>query len=73
MKKPKSPDFYTYKLKDGYIWNPFRKMPRNGLCPCGSLMKFKKCHLPKLPRTLDPDRLIPAVENAQKKLDPHTE
>jgi hypothetical protein len=37
------------KLLPGMAWNPLLGLPRNSPCPCGSGLKFKKCHLSKLP------------------------
>lgn len=43
-----------YKPKDGYVWSPLRKIPRNSKCPCDSGKKFKHCHLDKISPTIDP-------------------
>jgi len=32
-----------------------RNYPRNEKCPCGSGLKFKKCHLPKIPLAITKD------------------
>lgn len=37
------------RLAAGYSWNPLRSLPRNLPCPCGSGVKFKRCHLDKMP------------------------
>lgn len=37
---------------DGYAWNPLLKVERNAKCPCGSGVKFKRCHLDKLPKAV---------------------
>jgi len=46
-----------YKLKPGFVWNPMLKTPRNAKCPCGSGKKFKKCHMPGMPRALSIDTI----------------
>lgn len=38
--------------KDGYTWNPLSRIERNAPCPCGSGLKFKRCHIDKLPRVV---------------------
>lgn len=38
--------------KEGYVWNPLLKFPRNEPCFCNSGAKFKDCHLGKLKRTV---------------------
>ncbi len=43
---------YVYTPKQGYEWNPARGLPRNEPCPCGSGVKFKKCHRNLISETL---------------------
>lgn len=40
-----------YAPKPGYVFNPLLNYPRNKLCFCGSKLKAKNCHLPKLSQT----------------------
>lgn len=42
----------VYVTKPGFVWNPLLRYPRNEPCPCGSGMKFKKCHLDQLPQAI---------------------
>lgn len=51
-----------YRPNEGFIFNPFRKLPRNEPCPCGSGKKFKKCHLPLLPMCLSETDLKAALK-----------
>jgi len=37
--------------------NPLLNLPRNEPCPCGSQKKFKKCHLPTMPRAIAIDQV----------------
>lgn len=38
----------VYIPKPDFAYNPLRDWPRNDNCFCGSLKKFKRCHLDKL-------------------------
>ncbi len=39
----------VYHPTEGNAWNPLRAWPRNERCFCGSNIKFKKCHMGKVP------------------------
>ena len=52
-----------YVPKPGYMWNPLENFPRNLPCFCGSEVKFKKCHMPGLSRTISVEQY--------KKLEPY--
>jgi len=54
-------------LKNGAIWNPVRKWPRNALCPCESGVKFKKCCLEKIPLAINKKELDNAIKAAKKQ------
>lgn len=40
------------------VLNPLKKLPRNQKCPCGSGLKFKRCHLD----LIDPMCTVEAAE-----------
>lgn len=37
-----------YHPKPGMAWNPLTSFPKNSPCVCGSKIKFKKCHGPRI-------------------------
>jgi hypothetical protein len=47
----------AYKPKDGLVFNPLLKYPRNIPCFCGSALKAKRCCIPKLKRAIPLERL----------------
>ena len=52
-------------LGKGFMWNPLLRTPRNVPCPCGSGIKFKKCHLNKLsPAIPTPDKMKEIIAEA---------
>lgn len=56
-------------LKPGYVYNPWRKWPRNLACVCGSGLKFKVCHANNLSHAIlitESDRANQEFSNALK-------
>lgn len=54
------------KPKEGFQWNPVSSFPRNAPCPCGSGIKFKKCHLSKISPVIDDSKKIDDVRKFVK-------
>lgn len=60
----------VFALKDGAVWNPIFKLPRNILCPCrrkieGKRRKLKNCCLVNAPRAVSKkiaDQITKAIE-----------
>lgn len=44
-----------WRPREGFEFNPWRSIPRNDPCPCGSGKKFKKCCLPRCPLAVEKD------------------
>lgn len=64
------------KPKEGMMWNPLLKHPRNEPCPCGSGIKFKRCHLNSMPvilpkQVIDQHIKASIKEAASKAVCPH--
>lgn len=46
----------AYQLKEGSMWNPLLKFPRNSPCLCLSGKKYKHCCLKYMPRAVQPPK-----------------
>lgn len=64
----------VYTLNPGMVFNPLINYPRNAPCPCGSLIKFKKCHYGKIERAVPIEQTegvkeqVKLTKEARKKL-----
>lgn len=56
------------RLNPGAAWNPLKKYPRNKGCICGSGEKFKRCCLPRQPRTIQESEANKIVANWDRLL-----
>lgn len=41
--------------KDGHVWSPLLRYPKNAKCFCGSGKKFKACHKDNMKMAVLPD------------------
>lgn len=56
----------VYRPKEGFVANPYLRLPRNMACPCSSGKKFKHCCLPQMPRFV-PQSVITELRDHQNK------
>jgi len=47
---------YGTKPKEGFVYNPIFKYPRNLKCFCGTDKKFKKCCLRLMPKVVSKEK-----------------